>query len=195
MQPCTLNVPTQKAATRRRYRTAGLIACVCLLACLATPAAESAGTLEPYTGTVPPPEFNLADTRGEMHRLEDYRGKVVLVNFWASWCPPCIKEMPGLQRLQTSLADRPFSILAVNVGEKRYEVWKFTKLVDFSLPTPLDTQKQTFNAWQATVLPTSYLLDTRGRIRYRVQGDLEWDNASVAALIEELLAEGDTAGD
>jgi thiol-disulfide isomerase/thioredoxin len=192
MQPRTLNVPTQTAAARR-YRPAGLVACVCLLASLITPAAESAGTLEPYTETVSAPGLNLIDTRGETHRLEDYRGKVVLVNFWASWCPPCIKEMPGLQQLQTKLADRPFSILAVNVGEKRYEVWKFTKLVDFTLPTPLDTHKRTFNAWQATVLPTSFLLDTRGRIRYRVQGDLEWENPSVTALIEELLAEGDSA--
>jgi len=192
MQPCTLNLPPQRAATGR-CRPAGLIACVCLLACLLTAAAESAGTLEPFTETLPAPELRLTDTRGELHRLEDYRGNVVLVNFWASWCPPCIKEMPGLQQLQTKLADRPFKILAVNVGEKRYEVWKFAKLVDFTLPTPLDTQKQTFNAWQATVLPTSYLLDTRGRIRYRVQGDLEWDNANVTALIEELLAEGDTA--
>jgi thiol-disulfide isomerase/thioredoxin len=194
MQPCILNAPTQRAVTRR-YRPAGLIAHLCLLASLITSTAESAGTLEPYAETASPPELNLTDTRGEVHRLEDYRGKVVLVNFWASWCPPCIKEMPGLKQLQAKLADRPFSILAVNVGEKRYDVWKFTKLVDFTLPTPLDTQKRTFNAWQATVLPTSFLLDTRGRIRYRVQGDLDWDNTTVVALIEELLAEGDTTSE
>lgn len=194
MQPRPMNAPAQRAVINR-FRPAGLIAGVCLLACLFTPATESAGTLEPYPETASPPELNLTDTRGETHRLEDYRGKVVLVNFWASWCPPCIKEMPGLQQLQAKLTDRPFSILAVNVGEKRYEVWKFTRLVDFTLPTPLDTHKRTFNAWQATVLPTSFLLDTRGRIRYRVQGDLEWDDTAVVALIEELLAEGGTANE
>jgi thiol-disulfide isomerase/thioredoxin len=135
------------------------------------------------------PELSLKDTRGEMHRLEDYRGKVVLVNFWASWCPPCIKEMPGLQQLQAKLAHRPFAILAVNVGEKRYAVWKFAKLVDFTLPTPLDTQSRVFNDWGAEVLPTSFLLDSRGQIRYRVQGDLAWDTPEVVSLIEELLAE------
>jgi thiol-disulfide isomerase/thioredoxin len=192
MQPCILNAPVQRAVTRR-YRPAGLIACVCLLGSLMTSTAESAGTLQPYTENASIPELNLSDTRGEIHRLEDYRGRVVLVNFWASWCPPCIKEMPGLKQLQEKLADRPFSILAVNVGEKRYEVWKFTKLVDFTLPTPLDTQKQAFNDWQATVLPTSFLLDTRGRIRYRVQGDLDWDDKTVVALIEALLAEETTA--
>ena len=130
-----------------------------------------------------------------MHQLEDYRGKVILVNFWASWCPPCIKEMPGLQRLQAQLADRPFEILAVNVGEQRYKVWKFAKLVNFTLPVLLDTKSHTFNTWDASVLPTSFLLDTEGRIRYRVQADLEWDTAEVIALIEELLAEGNAANE
>jgi thiol-disulfide isomerase/thioredoxin len=190
MQSRTMRATTQKPATCRY--PAMLVAGICLLSCLIMPAAESAGTLEPYTGTEPPPELNLMDTRGEMHNLADYHGKVVLVNFWASWCPPCIKEMPGLQKLQAKLADRPFSILAVNVGEKRYDVWKFAKLVDFTLPTPLDTYKRAFSAWGASVLPTSFLLDTRGQIRYRVQGDLEWDTPEVISLIEELLAEGDT---
>ncbi len=172
-----------------------LITAVYLMAALYAPGAHGAGELMPYPDAGETPELSLADTRGEVHDLADYRGKVVLVNFWASWCPPCIKEMPGLQKLQAKLADRPFSILAVNVGEKRYDVWKFTKLVDFTLPTPLDTYKRTFSAWGAEVLPTSFLLDTRGQVRYRVQGDLEWDTPEVISLIEELLAEVDTASE
>jgi thiol-disulfide isomerase/thioredoxin len=193
MKPCTVRAAIQTTAAH--CYPALLLATVCLLASLGIPATGSAGTLEPYTETTLPPELNLVDTRGGTHDLKDYRGKVVLVNFWASWCPPCIKEMPGLQRLQAQLADRAFTILAVNVGEKRYDVWKFAKLVDFTLPTPLDTNKQTFDAWEAEVLPTSFLLDSRGQIRYRVQGDLEWDSEGVIALIEELLAEGDTGGE
>jgi thiol-disulfide isomerase/thioredoxin len=190
MQPCTMNASTRKVVTRRR--PALLIAGGCLLAaCLITPVAGITGDLEPYKETTQPPELKLVDPSGEMHDLADYRGKVILVNFWASWCPPCIKEMPSLQRLQAKLADRPFEILAVNVGEKRYDVWKFAKLVNFTLPTPLDTQSRTFDAWEAEVLPTSFLLDARGQIRYRVQGDLEWDSDGIVALIEELLAEGD----
>jgi len=172
-----------------------LITAVYMMAALYAAGVHSAGELMPAPGTGATPELSLTDTRGELHDLADYRGKVVLVNFWASWCPPCIKEMPGLQRLQAKLADRSFTILAVNVGEKRYDVWKFAKLVDFTLPTPLDTQSRTFDAWDAEVLPTSFLLDTRGQIRYRVQGDLEWDSTSVITLIEELLAEGDTHGE
>ncbi|HYQ72094.1 MAG TPA: TlpA disulfide reductase family protein [Gammaproteobacteria bacterium] len=174
---------------RAGHRPALRLAGFCLLATLVTPASRAAGTLEPYTETGSAPEISLNDTRGNLHTLEAYRGKVVLVNFWASWCPPCIKEMPGLQQLQERLADRPFTILAVNVGEKRYAVWKFTKLVDFTLPTPLDAQSRVFKAWGAEVLPTSFLLDTRGQIRYRVQGDLEWNSETVISLIEKLLAE------
>ena len=180
---------TAETCRQRRLLVAG----ACLLASLITPATRGAGSLEPHTEAGQAPGFTLKDTRGVAHRLEDYRGKVVLVNFWASWCPPCIKEMPGLQQLQAKLADRPFTILAVNVGEKRYDVWKFTKLVDFTLPTPLDPNRGTFNAWGAEVLPTSFLLDTRGQIRYRVQGDLEWNSDTVISVVEGLLAEGDTA--
>ena len=186
--------PRTLTATTRRY-PALLAASLCLLACLITPDVKSAGTLEPWTADPPLPTFSLPDTRGDMHRLADYRGKVILVNFWASWCPPCIKEMPSMQRLQTQLADRPFEILAVNVGEKKYKVWKFAKLVNFTLPVLLDTKSHTFNTWDASVLPTSFLLDTEGRIRYRVQADLEWDTAEVIALIEELLAEGNAANE
>ena len=185
--------PRTLTATTRRY-PALLAASLCLLACLITPDVKSAGTLEPWTATTPP-AFSLNDTRDTMHRLADYRGKVILVNFWASWCPPCIKEMPSMQRLQTQLADRPFGILAVNVGEKKYKVWKFAKLVNFTLPVLLDTKSHTFNTWDASVLPTRFILDTEGRIRYRVQADLEWDTAEVIALIEELLAEGNAANE
>jgi len=151
--------------------------------------AQGAGTLEPYSGPTPTPAFSLPDTDGETHALADYRGRVVLVNFWATWCPPCIKEMPSLQRLQALQADRPFQTLAVNVGEKRYKVRKFTRLVDFTLPVLLDEHRRTFDAWDCSVLPTSFLLDARGRIRYRVQGDTHWDTDEVIALIDGLIAE------
>jgi len=160
-----------------------------LLAVLLISTASAAGTLQPFEDDSPTPDFSLVDLKGTTHTLADYRGKVVLVNFWASWCPPCIKEMPGLQRLQEKLADQPFVILAVNVGEKKYRVWKFAKLIDFTLPVPLDTDSKTFADWDASVLPTSFLLDTKGRIRYRVLADLEWDNEDVVALIEALINE------
>ena len=160
-----------------------------LLAALLISTASTAGTLQPFGDDSPAPDFSLSDIKGTTSTLADYRGKVVLVNFWASWCPPCIREMPGLQRLQEKLADQPFVILAINVGEKKYRVWKFAKLIDFTLPVLLDTHSKTFADWGASVLPTSFLLDSKGRIRYRVVADLEWDSEEVISLIEALINE------
>lgn len=158
-----------------------------LLACLYAACVAGSGKLEPYPADSPLPDLGLPDLKGEMHQLADYRGKVVLVNFWASWCSPCIKEMPGLQRLQEKLAGQPFVILPVNVGEKKYRVWKFAKLINFTPQVLLDTHSQAFAEWNASVLPTSFLLDAEGRIRYRAQGDLEWDSEAVIAVINELM--------
>ncbi len=87
-----------------------------MLACLLSPLLVYGEQLEPYTGAVDK-QFNLPDLKGQTHSLSDYRGKVVLVNFWASWCLPCVEEMPDLTQLKKQLADQPFEILALNVGE------------------------------------------------------------------------------
>jgi thiol-disulfide isomerase/thioredoxin len=123
----------------------------------------TAGTLEPIAGGDMPSDFSLVDLKGNTHALSDYRGKVVLVNFWSSWYPPYIQEMPSLQRLQQKLAGQPFAIIALNVSEKKYKVWKFVKLVNFNLPVLLDERSETFADWEISVPSTSLLLDKIGR--------------------------------
>jgi thiol-disulfide isomerase/thioredoxin len=135
--------------------------------------------------------FSLPDLTDNLHSLPDYRGKVVLVNFWASWCPPCIYEMPELTRLKAKLADRPFEILAINVGEKKYRVRKFTKVINFDLPVLLDTSNDTFNDWGVKTLPTSFLVDADGRIRYQVRGNPGWVTETTLSLIETMINEPD----
>jgi thiol-disulfide isomerase/thioredoxin len=134
-------------------------------------------------------DFSLPDLKDKPHSLPDYRGKVVLVNFWASWCPPCIYEMPELTRLKAQLAGRPFEIIAINVGEKKYRVRKFTKVINFDLPVLLDTSNDTFNDWGVKILPTSFLVDADGRIRYQVRGNPGWENETTLSLIETLMDE------
>jgi len=92
-------------------------------------------------------DFSLPDFGDKAHSLADYRGKVLLVNFWASWCPPCIYEMPELTRLKQQLADKPFEIIAINVGEQKYKVRKFIKLVNF------DLQRSISRRIMKTILP------------------------------------------
>ena len=109
----------------------------CVVAALSLQPAAG-GELLQYRDNRPLPALELPDLGGRPHRLSDYRGQVVLVNFWASWCPPCLAEMPSMQRLSEALKGRPFKILAVNLEESKSTVWKFRKLLNVSFSTLLD---------------------------------------------------------
>jgi thiol-disulfide isomerase/thioredoxin len=135
------------------------------------------------------PSLELLDLQGKAHSLADYRGKVILVNFWASWCGPCITEIPDLRALHERLAGSPFEILAVNVKEGRFKVHKFSRLVDMPFPILLDTDGSAFAAWGAEVLPTTFLIDAEGRVRRTIQGPLDWDSEQVVRSIRALISE------
>ena len=151
-----------------------------------------AGVLEEYPDVAPAPPLVLVDLGNHQHQLEDYRGQVVLVNFWASWCAPCLVEMPGIQRLKESLAGRPFTVLAINFRESKEKVWRFRNLLKVDFPLLLDVDGKTAEDWQVAVYPTSYLLDRQGRIRHVAYGQLQWDGREIVQTIEALLTEPDT---
>lgn len=157
------------------------------LVCLLSPLTVNSTQLEPYSdgGNL---NFSLPDLKEKNHSLQDYRNKVVLVNFWASWCPPCIHEMPALKKLKQHHADKPFEILTLNVGEKKYKVRKFANMIKLGLPVLLDTSSKTFNAWNVKTLPTSFLIDATGAVRYRVRGNPGWDKTETRDIINKLLA-------
>jgi len=144
--------------------------------------------LQPYRGDPNPPPIDLADLDGTPRRLADLRGKVVLVNFWASWCPPCVHEMPSMQRLRDHLRGRPFEILAVNMGENDREVRDFlASKVRVNFPIALDRNGSVLRAWKVFVFPTSYVIDANGRIRLGAFGELDWDAPEVMEQIRNLL--------
>jgi thiol-disulfide isomerase/thioredoxin len=146
------------------------------------PAAE----LKPWSGGATPP-LQLADLQGTQHRLADYRGKVVLINFWATWCAPCRDEMPSIERLRASLEGRPFAVLAVNLGEPESRIRKFLEVMPLSFPVLLDRDGSTARAWQAKYLPASYIVGPDGRIRYRHLGELDWSKPEIREAIVALL--------
>lgn len=148
----------------------------------------SAPALEPVEARDPPP-LALDDLAGRRHDLGDYAGKVVLVNFWGTWCPPCLKEMPSMQRLKQAMADRPFRILAVNVRQQAADAERFAKALGVDFTILLDAWGQAAREWKVKVYPTSYLIDPEGRIRYRAVGELAWDEEPVPGIVESLLAE------
>jgi peroxiredoxin len=153
---------------------------------LAGSACASAETLKPWTGGGAP-ALELADPEGKVHRLSDYRGKAVLVNFWATWCAPCRAEMPSLERLRRSLEGRPFAILAVNVGESGRVAREFAQQLPVEFQVLLDRDTRTAKAWGARVLPASFVVGPDGAIRYSHFGDLDWSSEAVRLRIEALL--------
>ena len=151
-------------------------------------APATARELKPWSGGATPP-LALPDLDGRMHRLEDYRGKVVLVNFWATWCPPCVHEMPSMQRLKERMAGKPFAILAVDMGESEFQVREFLKQVPVDFTILMDGDGATLKTWRVRAFPTSYVVDAEGRIRYGLFGAKEWDDADAVAKITALMAE------
>lgn len=159
-----------------------------LIGALLLAATTHAGQLSPYTNQDSVPAFTLKALDGKPHRLEDYRGKVVVVNFWATWCPPCLAELPSMQRLADRMAAEAFEILIINVGESPFRVSKFMKLIGVRLTALLDDKGENFKAWGGTIYPTSFVLDREGQFRYVAYGPLEWDGEDVVATLRDLLA-------
>jgi thiol-disulfide isomerase/thioredoxin len=184
---CVLRLTTPRIFMSNWHARISALYTLALPLCLLLPLTVNSAQLE--THRVHNPHFSLLDLDGNTHSISAYRGRVVLVNFWASWCPPCIYEMPELTQLKERLADKPFEILAINVGEKKYRVQKFTRVINFNLPVLLDTSSKIFDNWGVKTLPTSFLIDAEGHIRYRVQGNPGWDDKQTIELIEQLLTE------
>lgn len=134
-----------------------------------------------------PPPLVLKDLQGNSHQLGEYRGKVVLVNFWATWCPPCREEMPSMQRLKVKMTGRPFAMLGVNSGEPIGDIEEFLKGVKVNFPILLDADSAVTRRWKVYGLPTSFLVDRQGRVRYSLTGTTEWDEDEALTRIEELL--------
>jgi peroxiredoxin len=161
---------------------------VLLLALLLAAGLAQAGDLKPYGGA-PLPDFTLGDMQGATHTLSEYRGKVVMLNFWATYCGPCIKEMPSMQRLSEKMAGKPFTILAVDMAEEAADIEAFLAKhqikVDF--PLLLDPDGEVVEQWMISAVPTTFILDRSGTIRYALYGGLEWDNDEVIATLDGLM--------
>ena len=164
-----------------------LLLCI-LLGCATLSTAQQ---LKPWNGGMAP-ALALRDVEGRLHRLEDYRGKVVLVNFWATWCEPCREEMPSMNRLRASLAGRPFEVLAVNLAESEARIRRFKEQVPLDFAVLMDRDSAAGRAWQARVLPISFLIGPDGRIRYSVVGEIDWTQERVRKTILALLPLSDS---
>ena len=122
------------------------------------------------------PEFELKDIEDNTHRLSDYRGKVVLLNFWATWCPPCRFEMPSMERAREKFEKDNIVMLAVNVGEDADTIFTFTSDYPVNFPLLMDLDSSVIKHYPVVGLPTTFVIDPKGRMVFRAIGTREWDD-------------------
>jgi thiol-disulfide isomerase/thioredoxin len=185
-------------------KRAALLACAFALAVpmqSASPAASAPAAISPAAGGAPvakelrpwkggaTPALMLRDVQKRVYDLKSYRGKVVLVNFWASWCEPCLQEMPAMEDLEQRMKGRPFEVLAVNFAEGEERVAAFLENYGIKLNVLFDKDMAVSKRWNARILPASYLVGADGRIRYSVIGEADWTAPRMVAAVEELLRE------
>lgn len=164
-----------------------------LLAILLLPLSASAADKLPQTLTPVPdlpsaPDFALQDVDGKTWRLSELRGQPVIVNFWATWCPPCREEMPSMQRAWEQLQVEGVMMLAVNVGESADTVFQFTANYPVDFPLLLDLDSAVLGQWPVRGLPATFVVDAQGRIAYRAIGGREWDDPQLLAPVLRLRA-------
>ena len=134
-------------------------------------------------------DFQLPNLNGQQLRLQDQRGKVILLNFWATWCPPCIHEMPLMDQLYQGLRPQPFVIWAVAMQEDRDKVAPFMDKHRFQFTTLLDRDGAVSARYKVRGLPTTYLIDCRGNTVGWIIGPQEWASDAVRTLLAALLSD------
>ena len=136
----------------------------------------SAELLTALPGKPEPPGFKLPNMDGKMVDLKHYRGQPVIINFWATWCPPCREELPSMNRAWAKIKDEGIAMVAINVGEGEDTIFAFTGDYPIDFDLLLDISGEIIAKWPIKGLPTTFVLDADGRLVYRAIGGREWDS-------------------
>lgn len=142
--------------------------------------------LHPIPGTPPAPDFILKDIDGNTHTLKSYRGKVVILNFWATWCPPCRDELPSMERAYQKLKDKGVVLLGIDVGEDSDTIFTFTADYPVNFPLLMDMDSTVIKSYPVVGLPTTYVIDRQGRLVYRAIGTRQWDAVNILKILTDL---------
>ena len=134
-----------------------------------------------------PVEIQLKDAYGNTVRMSDFRGKVVFLNFWATWCAACVVEMPSMEKLHGKLKDKDFAMVAINVQESDTQVKAFFEKMKLSFTALLDSNGAVATGFSVNALPTTFVLDKEGKIVGTAIGPREWDGRASIALFEHLI--------
>lgn len=137
---------------------------------------------------IPASNFYLRDLNNKLVRLSDFRGKVVLLNFWATWCPPCLKEMPSMEKLYQSHKDKGLEIVAVSVDTaSKAKVRAFVEKLGLTFTILHDRDSLISRLYNNPGVPSSYLIDTQGKLTYRVLGEYDWFSEKAKSTIDKLI--------
>jgi len=126
---------------------------------------------------------------GKSSRLTDMRGKLVVLNFWASWCPPCVEETPSLIQLQQRIASRNGVVLGVSVDEDESAYVKFIHDHEINFPTSRDSSKKSALEYGTVMYPETYIIDRKGKILRKIIGPQDWNSAEMSAYFDAILGQ------
>ena len=143
-------------------------------------------SLVSFSNSAKAPDFNLKDQYGVTHSLENYKGKVIFLNFWATWCPPCKKEMPDVESIYKEYGENKKDVVILGVNsEKENEVKKFLKDKGYTFPTVIDENSEVMRKYFIQAFPTSFVIDKEGNVYGYVMGGLTKEQ--IRQVIEEVL--------
>lgn len=157
--------------------------CTLLIPCLSF--AQST-TLHPVKEKPAAVDFELIDIDEFQHKLSNYKGKVVILNFWATWCPPCRFELPSMERAWQQLKDKNVVMLAINIGEDADTIFTFTADYSVTFPLLMDQDSKVIKRYPVVGLPTTYIVDPTGHLAYKAIGTREWDDPKIIRTILNL---------
>jgi thiol-disulfide isomerase/thioredoxin len=133
-----------------------------------------------------PREVKLQNTAGRYVGLDEFRGKIVFLNFWTTWCPACITEMPSMEKLHQRLSGKDFAMVTVNIKESASQVKNFVEKYKLTFTALLDITGEASSEFGIRAIPTTFILDKSGQILGRIAGPREWDSRESVALFEQL---------
>ena len=144
--------------------------------------------LKPYRGHPQPQAISLAGVDHRQHQISDYIGKVSVINFWASWCTPCVEEIPSLNRLRNKMQGKPFQLISVNYAESTETIQAFLKQVKVEYPVLLDSNGEISAKWNVIAYPSTFVIGSDGKIHYGVNAAIAWDAPEVIQLLNGLMS-------
>lgn len=143
--------------------------------------------LKEFKGNKTPIKIELEDVNGNLVSRTDFKGQLTMINFWATWCPPCVEEIPSLNRLKDKMAGLPFELISINYTEERQDIIDFMKKVNVEFPILLDKDGRLAKEYNVITYPSTFIIDKQGKIKYGVNAAIEWDDPELIKQLKSSL--------